>query len=341
MPTRSSRRSAPWPSPHPVPLPRGERGRCGKMVPPLPLSPPGRGCRAQRWRVRGSLQSHARNPSPASASGTPPTAWSTTLPASAAPEHPHPLLPRRPRRRRHRHARSPDRRARSPGPQPRPASSSPPSRKAPASASSSPPSRPYPPSAILNLTGFALGLDGLDDKSNPFAGTDAPVIQLIQAGRPEAQWAADTAGPHRQGPRHAGRPARTRRPPSACSSSATSRRPSGTSAPSARSPPTPPTPPASAAPSPSPKNWSTLRAHPARRAPRRHRPRQLPHPRRPPRQRRRLRRAAVDGGDFAGAGGGGLCSALSPTLSPEGEGWAIVPPLPSPLGERCRRSDGG
>jgi cobaltochelatase CobN len=52
----------------------------------------------------------------------------------------------------------------------------------------------YPPSAILNLTGFALGLDGLDVKQNPFAGTDAPVLQLLQGGRPEAQWAADIQG---------------------------------------------------------------------------------------------------------------------------------------------------
>ncbi|WP_421761232.1 cobaltochelatase subunit CobN [Devosia sp.] len=52
----------------------------------------------------------------------------------------------------------------------------------------------YRPSVILNLTGFALGLDGLDPKLNPFAGTDAPVIQLIQGGRPEAQWAADSQG---------------------------------------------------------------------------------------------------------------------------------------------------
>jgi len=50
------------------------------------------------------------------------------------------------------------------------------------------------PQAILNLTGFALGLDGLDDKLNPFADTDAPVIQLVQGGRPEAQWAADSQG---------------------------------------------------------------------------------------------------------------------------------------------------
>jgi cobaltochelatase CobN len=52
----------------------------------------------------------------------------------------------------------------------------------------------YPPSVILNLTGFALGLDGLDDRQNPFAGTDAPVIQLLQGGRPESQWAADIQG---------------------------------------------------------------------------------------------------------------------------------------------------
>ncbi|MBI4920813.1 MAG: cobaltochelatase subunit CobN [Devosia nanyangense] len=52
----------------------------------------------------------------------------------------------------------------------------------------------HTPQAILNLTGFALGLDGLEDKLNPFAGTDAPVIQLVQGGRPEAQWAADSQG---------------------------------------------------------------------------------------------------------------------------------------------------
>jgi len=51
-----------------------------------------------------------------------------------------------------------------------------------------------PPSVILNLTGFALGLDGLDAKQNPFAGIDAPVIQLIQSGRTEAQWDADIQG---------------------------------------------------------------------------------------------------------------------------------------------------
>ncbi|WP_224701352.1 cobaltochelatase subunit CobN [Devosia aquimaris] len=50
------------------------------------------------------------------------------------------------------------------------------------------------PAAILNLTGFALGIDGLDAKANPFAGTDAPVIQLIQSGRSAAQWQADSQG---------------------------------------------------------------------------------------------------------------------------------------------------
>ncbi|MFK4812812.1 cobaltochelatase subunit CobN, partial [Devosia sp. ZW T5_3] len=52
----------------------------------------------------------------------------------------------------------------------------------------------FPPATILNLTGFALGLDSLDAKSNPFSGTDAPVIQLIQSGRPQAQWLADSQG---------------------------------------------------------------------------------------------------------------------------------------------------
>ncbi|GLQ10840.1 hypothetical protein GCM10007913_27720 [Devosia yakushimensis] len=52
----------------------------------------------------------------------------------------------------------------------------------------------FPPSAILNLTGFSLGIDSLDAKANPFSGTDAPVIQLIQSGRPEAQWLADSQG---------------------------------------------------------------------------------------------------------------------------------------------------
>jgi cobaltochelatase CobN len=52
----------------------------------------------------------------------------------------------------------------------------------------------HAPQAILNLTGFALGLDGLDDKLNPFAGCDAPVIQLVQGGRPAAQWQADSQG---------------------------------------------------------------------------------------------------------------------------------------------------
>ncbi len=50
------------------------------------------------------------------------------------------------------------------------------------------------PQAILNLTGFALGVDGLEDKLNPFAGCDAPVVQLVQGGRPEGQWAADSQG---------------------------------------------------------------------------------------------------------------------------------------------------
>jgi cobaltochelatase CobN len=52
----------------------------------------------------------------------------------------------------------------------------------------------FPPAAIFNLTGFALALDPDDTKSDPFSGTDAPVIQLIQSGRSEAQWQADPQG---------------------------------------------------------------------------------------------------------------------------------------------------
>jgi len=52
----------------------------------------------------------------------------------------------------------------------------------------------FPPSAILNLTAFAIGLDGLEDRQNPFAGTDAPVIQLIQSGRSSAEWSRDPQG---------------------------------------------------------------------------------------------------------------------------------------------------
>jgi len=52
----------------------------------------------------------------------------------------------------------------------------------------------FPPAAIFNLTAFALGIADLDGKANPFAGTDAPVIQLIQSGRSEAQWLADPQG---------------------------------------------------------------------------------------------------------------------------------------------------
>ncbi len=52
----------------------------------------------------------------------------------------------------------------------------------------------FPPSAIFNLTAFALGVADLDEKSNPFTGTDAPIIQLIQSGRSRAQWLADPQG---------------------------------------------------------------------------------------------------------------------------------------------------
>ncbi|KKB13400.1 hypothetical protein VE25_02190, partial [Devosia geojensis] len=50
------------------------------------------------------------------------------------------------------------------------------------------------PAVILNLTGFALGLDSIEPKANPFAGTDAPVLQLLQNSRPREAWLEDKAG---------------------------------------------------------------------------------------------------------------------------------------------------
>ncbi|WP_196259366.1 cobaltochelatase subunit CobN [Pelagibacterium limicola] len=50
------------------------------------------------------------------------------------------------------------------------------------------------PAAILNLTGFALGVNDLADEQNPFALTDAPVIQLVQGSRPAVMWEADPRG---------------------------------------------------------------------------------------------------------------------------------------------------
>jgi cobaltochelatase CobN len=50
------------------------------------------------------------------------------------------------------------------------------------------------PAAIFNLTGFALGLNDLTSEKNPFALTDAPVIQLVQGSRPPIMWEADPRG---------------------------------------------------------------------------------------------------------------------------------------------------
>jgi cobaltochelatase CobN len=52
----------------------------------------------------------------------------------------------------------------------------------------------HEPQTILNLTGFAIGRDGIDPARDPFADTDCPVIQLVQSGRTAAQWQADKAG---------------------------------------------------------------------------------------------------------------------------------------------------
>lgn len=52
----------------------------------------------------------------------------------------------------------------------------------------------FPPSAIFNLTAFALGIADLAAEQNPFADTDAPIIQLVQSGRSESQWRKDPQG---------------------------------------------------------------------------------------------------------------------------------------------------
>lgn len=50
------------------------------------------------------------------------------------------------------------------------------------------------PSIILNATGFALGINDLAANQNPFANTDAPIVQLVQAGRPSEVWEKDIQG---------------------------------------------------------------------------------------------------------------------------------------------------
>lgn len=50
------------------------------------------------------------------------------------------------------------------------------------------------PQVILNATGFALGVNELSDQDNPFAHTDAPILQLVQAGRAEEVWQDDVQG---------------------------------------------------------------------------------------------------------------------------------------------------
>lgn len=52
----------------------------------------------------------------------------------------------------------------------------------------------FAPEVIFNLTGFALGIDELEKRDNPFAETDAPIIQLLQAGRAKTLWASDPQG---------------------------------------------------------------------------------------------------------------------------------------------------
>jgi len=52
----------------------------------------------------------------------------------------------------------------------------------------------FAPDIILNATGFALGLNDLADAQNPFAKTNASIIQLVQAGRAAEIWEKDIQG---------------------------------------------------------------------------------------------------------------------------------------------------
>lgn len=52
----------------------------------------------------------------------------------------------------------------------------------------------FSPEIILNMTGFALGLDGIEAEQNPFAHINAPILQLVQGGRAEEMWLEDIQG---------------------------------------------------------------------------------------------------------------------------------------------------
>ncbi len=52
----------------------------------------------------------------------------------------------------------------------------------------------FPPQIILNLTAFALGIETIEEKQNPFADIDAPIIQLLQSSRPKKIWQKDYQG---------------------------------------------------------------------------------------------------------------------------------------------------
>ncbi len=52
----------------------------------------------------------------------------------------------------------------------------------------------FPPEIILNLTGFALNIDGIDPKQNPFSNIDAPIIQLLQSSSSKEIWQESKQG---------------------------------------------------------------------------------------------------------------------------------------------------
>ncbi len=52
----------------------------------------------------------------------------------------------------------------------------------------------YPPEIILNLSGFALNIDKIKAKQNPFFNIDAPILQLIQANSEKRVWQKNKQG---------------------------------------------------------------------------------------------------------------------------------------------------
>ena len=147
------------------------------------------------------------------------------------------------------------------------------------------------PDVILNATAFAVGaIDGAAG-DDPLAGADAPVLQVDPGRQHRGRLARGRARPGPARSRHARGPARGRRPHRRRGRLVQARRRARSAPPRPSSPATGRCPTASPTWPHWPRPGRGCAATPAARAPRRHRARQLPDPRRPARQRRRPGRA--------------------------------------------------